>query len=118
MKSDDQLSYILESMPENLKALYVYESKMAMLSRVASTHSGAELLLEHKLLGVLSGMRVYDLHPDFQINTYSNSYNSFVPPVEVRYRQILFPALNLCDVILSTLGSENRSTITQVYKLI
>lgn len=40
--------------------------------------------------------------------------SSFVPPVDIRYQQILFPALNLCDVILSTLGPENQSAITQV----
>lgn len=40
--------------------------------------------------------------------------SSFIPPVEQRYQQILFPALNLCDIVLSTLGSENRLAITQV----
>lgn len=117
IKSDVQLCRILENTPENFKALYVYESKMAMLSRIASSYIGAELLLEQKVLGVLSGMKVYDLHPDFQVNTLGNNqYNNttFIPPVAVRYRQILFPALNLCDVILSTLGPENHSAITQV----
>lgn len=117
IKSDVQLCRILENSPDNFKALYVYESKMAMLSRIASSYCGAELLLEQKVLGVLSGMKVYDLHPDFQVNTLGNhQYNqtTFIPPVAVRYRQILFPALNLCDVILSTLGPENHSAITQV----
>lgn len=66
VKADNELCRILETMPENMKALYVYESKMAMLGRVASSHIGAELLLEHRVLGILSGMKVYDLHPDFQ----------------------------------------------------
>lgn len=34
--------------------------------------------------------------------------------MDLRYQQILFPALSLCDVILSTLGPENYSAITQV----
>ncbi|XP_059616837.1 nuclear pore complex protein Nup205 [Phlebotomus argentipes] len=118
MKSDDQLCHVLETMPDNLKALYVYESKMAMLSRVGCSYAGAELLLEHQILGVLSGMRVLDLHPDFQNSaTVANMFSAqaaFVPPIEKRYQQILLPALNVCDVILSTLGPENRSVVAQV----
>lgn len=67
-KTDIELCRILESIPENMKALYVYESKMAMLGRVASSHVGAELLLEHRALGVLSAMKAYDMHPDFQVD--------------------------------------------------
>lgn len=37
-----------------------------------------------------------------------------MPPVDQRYQQILFPALSLCDIVLSTLGPENRSAIAQV----
>lgn len=115
LKTDDQLCRVLETMPENMKALYVYESKMAMLGRVASSHVGAELLLEHRSLGILSGMKVFDMHPDFQVNSYmAQQYSQFIPPVDIRYQQILFPALNLCDIILSTLGPENFSAITQV----
>lgn len=115
LKSDDQLCRVLENVPENMKALYVYESKMAMLGRVASSYVGAELLLEHRSLGILSGMKVYDMHPDFQVNNYiAQQYSQFIPPVDIRYQQILFPALNLCDIILSTLGPENYSAITQV----
>lgn len=79
MKTDQQLCRILETTPDNLKALYVYESKMAMLDRMASTCVGAELLLEQRTLGVLSTMKVYDMHPDFQVNfflyTYQNKQN-------------------------------------------
>lgn len=115
MKTDNQLCRILETMPDNMKALYVYESKMAILGRVASTHIGAELLLEHKTLSVLSAMKVYDMHPDFQVNQYQiDNSSSFIPPVEIRYQQILLSALNICDVVLSTLGPENQSAITQV----
>ena len=118
-KSDNHLCEVLKSMPENMRALYVYESKMAMLSRVACTHIGAELLVEDKLLGVLSSMKVYDLHPDFQINNFQQNKimmddESFVPAVDKRFQQILFPALNVCDVLLSTLGVGNRSVVVQI----
>lgn len=113
-KIDQQLCRILDAKPETLKALYVYESKMAMLSRVASSHVGAKLLLENNTLSVLATMKVYDMHPDFQIISFSSNDTSFVPSIETRYEQILFPALNLCDVLLTTLSTENHSTITQV----
>lgn len=127
-KTDRELCRVLETVPDNMKALYVYESKMAMLGRVASTHIGAALLLEHKALGVLSQMKVFDMHPDFQLPNYAAQLQqhggggmqtlsvgtAFVPPVEQRYQQILFPALSLCDIVLSTLGPENRSAIAQV----
>uniref|UniRef100_T1H3K9 Uncharacterized protein n=1 Tax=Megaselia scalaris TaxID=36166 RepID=T1H3K9_MEGSC len=90
---------------------------MAMLSRVASNYIGAELLVEDNLLGVLSYMKVYDLHRDFQINyqqLQAMEDDSFVPAVDKRFQQILFPALNICDVILSTLGIGNRSEISQI----
>ncbi|KAL9696163.1 hypothetical protein quinque_015448 [Culex quinquefasciatus] len=117
LKSDGRLCRILDKQPENMKALYVYESKLAMLSRIGGSHIGAELLLEEKALSVLAGMKVFDLHPDFQVVTYSSHSqpsSSFIPPIDARYRQILFPALNLCDVILSTLGQENHSAVTQI----
>ncbi|XP_065083337.1 nuclear pore complex protein Nup205 [Ochlerotatus camptorhynchus] len=117
LKNDGKLCRILDNQPENMKALYVYESKMAMLSRIGGSHIGAELLLEEKALSVLAGMKVFDLHPDFQVQNYSPLYptsSNFIPPIEARYQQILFPALNLCDVILSTLGQENHSAVTQV----
>lgn len=115
LKTDQKLCRVLDNQPENLKALYVYESKISMLSRFANSYVGAELLLEHRVIGVLSQMKVFDLHPDFQINNFvTSSSNSFIPPVDVRYQQFLFPALSLCDVILMTLGPENQSVITQI----
>lgn len=115
LKTDHRLQKILDAKPDNLKALYVYESKMAMLAKFASSYVGAELLLEQRVIAVLSQMKVFDLHPDFQITDMMMSDdNAFIPPISHRYQQILFPALNLCDVILMTLGPENQSVITQV----
>lgn len=120
MKSDDELCRILHSSPGNMRALYVYESKMAMLLRVASSHVGAELLLGDKILGVLSGMKVFNMHPDIQVtNICRESKNyGFIPSADSRYRQILFPALSLCDNIISTLGHENHSANSQVVYLL
>lgn len=130
-KSDRELCVILESQPDNLKALYVYESKMAMLGRVAESETGAELLLEHRLLGIMATMRCYDLHPDFQMRHvmagsgggagggyFGSQSQSFIPSVEAIYQQILFPALSLCDTILTTMGQENRSAVSLVVQFL
>uniref|UniRef100_A0AAG5DJ40 Nuclear pore complex protein Nup205 n=1 Tax=Anopheles atroparvus TaxID=41427 RepID=A0AAG5DJ40_ANOAO len=133
LKHDGDLCRILLSSPSSFRALYVYESKMALLSRLARCQVGARMLLEERILGVLGSMKVYDMHPDVQImngNLQQHSYasamaaaaaaasaslsSSFIPPVEVRFQQILFPALNLCDAILSTLGQENNSALSQI----
>ncbi|XP_023291874.2 nuclear pore complex protein Nup205 [Lucilia cuprina] len=115
-KSDEELCNTLSNIPENMKYLYVYESKMSMLLRLANTHAGAELLLSNKVLDVLSSMRVFDMHPDFKRRQewHQNDLQEFVPRVDTRYRQILFPALNLCDCLVTTLGTENYSVISQV----
>lgn len=128
-KADKQLCVILEAQPDNLKALYVYESLMAMLGRVAESDTGAELLLEHRLLGIMATMRCFDLHPDFQMRNvtrggsamgggYASHGLSFIPSVEVIYQQILFPALRLCDTVLTTMGKQNRSAVSLVVQFL
>uniref|UniRef100_A0A182QEW4 Nuclear pore complex protein Nup205 n=1 Tax=Anopheles farauti TaxID=69004 RepID=A0A182QEW4_9DIPT len=136
LKRDTDLCRILQTNPSTFRALYVYESKMALLTRVARCQLGARMLLEQHILGVLGSMKVYDLHPDVQVLTggssalQQHSYasamaaaaaaasaslsSSFIPPVEARFQQILFPALHLCDAILSTLGHENNSALSQI----
>ena len=44
---DNQLTDLVNSRPvDHLKTLYVYETKMALLTRLASTATGSEMLLE------------------------------------------------------------------------
>ncbi|XP_058056565.1 nuclear pore complex protein Nup205 [Anopheles bellator] len=130
LKHDDALRRILDRNPNSFRALYVYESKMALLSRIAQCQIGARLLLEEGLLGILGSMKVFDQHRDVQLRmngnhletgsdpmgslSLSGTSSSFIPPMEARYQQILFPALNLCASILSTLGQENSSVICQI----
>ena len=83
---------------EQIKALYTYESKMALLTRLASSTTGAELLLETGLMLRLAEMGVFSSRPE--------SVSDDGPMA--RYQQILFPALRLCQALLSSLGSANR----------
>lgn len=111
--SEEKLLSVLETIPTTLRPLYLYESKMALLCRIASTHSGAELLLEQGTFSALSSMTVFDCHPDIVRSNLPVELD-FVPSVSARYLQILFPALDLCDAILTSLGTDNQSCTMQI----
>uniref|UniRef100_A0A1A9Z711 Nuclear pore complex protein Nup205 n=1 Tax=Glossina pallidipes TaxID=7398 RepID=A0A1A9Z711_GLOPL len=103
LKSNEELARILNDIPENMKCLYVYESKMSTLLYLANSYIGAEMLLSNKILEVLASM------------TKGQGLSSFISPmIDVRFRQILFPALHLCDSLITTLGTENHSVVSQV----
>lgn len=73
------------------------------------------MLLEQKLFGVFSNMSVYRLHPEVsRIWTTEEVLDNFLPAPEQQYLQIFMPALDLCNAILTTLGTENQSVITQI----
>ncbi|CAG2061130.1 unnamed protein product [Timema podura] len=88
-------------------------SKEALLCRIAATRTGAELLLEQGALACLSSMQVLDRHPDIKTLSTAASMD-FYPSISSRYMQILFPALNFCDAILTSLGTKNQSCTAQV----
>ncbi|KAK7872950.1 hypothetical protein R5R35_004260 [Gryllus longicercus] len=113
LESDGKLTAMLGVNPHTLSPLYVYESKMAMLCRVAASHTGAELLLELGAFGCLANMSVFDKHPDFKPNLVVSDL-SFVPTARSRYQQILFPALDLCNAVLTTLGPDNQACCVQI----
>ncbi|XP_052857104.1 nuclear pore complex protein Nup205-like [Drosophila gunungcola] len=114
-KSSEALCGILQPVPDHLRPLYVYESRMAFLTRMANTGVGARLLLAERALGVLSNMRVYDLQPDLKASELKrNEPPTFLPAIDERFRAILLPALALCDAIVNSLGSRNNSAALQV----
>lgn len=117
LDSNKDLRLVLEPVPTNLRPLYIYESKMSLLCRLATIKVGAELLLEQGLLSCLSSMKVFDYHPD--ILKQSQLMNDpieleFITPVETRYLQLWLPSLDICNGLLTSLGSENQSAVTQV----
>lgn len=119
LDSDKQLVALLSNNVKSLRALYVYESKMALLCRVASIPSGAEMLLEQNALSCLSTLNVYNKHPEITTNIPLPVMDmDFVPNVSTRYLQILSPALALCDAIISSMGVENQAAIVQVLKFL
>ncbi|XP_018324440.1 nuclear pore complex protein Nup205 [Agrilus planipennis] len=116
LNSDDDLRAVLEPVPQNLRPLYLYESKMSLLNRIATTHMGSELLLEQRLMSCLCNMKVFDYHPELvlQADVPKDTIEDFILPVEIRYFQLLFPALNICNAILTSLGTINKSAASQI----
>lgn len=113
LESDSLLRCMLQPDPQTLRPLYLYEAKMAMFNRMASTRLGAESLLENKILSRLSSMSVIDQHPDLQDN-FNGIDPSFLPSAGKKYQQIFLPMLYLCDALLTTLGTENQSCAIQI----
>jgi len=119
---NDALAQLLAPLEEanDLRSLYAYEAKMALLSQLASTADGAELLLETGLMLRLSEMSVFSLRPDSSttsgVNSASMDADSDHPSLSPfdRYQQILFPTLHLCQSIMASLGSKNKSVSAQV----
>ncbi|KAJ8683712.1 hypothetical protein QAD02_019504 [Eretmocerus hayati] len=113
LDSDNNLRLVLQPDPQTLRPLYLYEAKMAMFMRMASTRLGAESLLEHKILSCLSGMTVIDQQGDVH-EAFNGGDASFLPSVAQRYQQVFLPMLYLCDALLTTLGTENQSCAIQI----
>ncbi len=86
---------------------------MALLSRLASSTSGAELLLESGLMLRLAEMRVFSMRPESV-----NDNVELIPNAFNRYHQILMPALRLCQAVLASMGASNKSASSQVFHFI
>ncbi|EEB19194.1 conserved hypothetical protein [Pediculus humanus corporis] len=111
LESDDELVEICANdRVSTLRPLYVYESKLVLLSRIASTRDGAILLIEQNAINCLSSMKVFDFHPKPLLPHELKIETDFVPSQSERFQQVLFPALNLFDTIVTSLGTENHSS--------
>lgn len=114
LNSDNDLKNVLETIPDTFRSIYLYETKMSLMARIASTRVGAEILLEQRVLACLASMKVFDDHPKVDYMPVTNVMEALVPSIEVRYQQILLPALDLCNSILTSLGTDNRAAVAQV----
>ncbi|XP_065186434.1 nuclear pore complex protein Nup205-like [Sycon ciliatum] len=129
VQEDEMLQMALQPNPEPLRALYIYESKMALLTRLAQTANGAQALLQLGLLGKLSECRYLHTRPDLSVSSGFNhaaaaaagdmsemgaddSY--FMPSVLERYRQLILPTLKLVVSVQTSAGRQNRDVAGQV----
>ncbi|XP_051725707.1 nuclear pore complex protein Nup205 isoform X2 [Ctenopharyngodon idella] len=117
LKQDDAaLQTLLTPQPPLLKPLYIYESKMALLTRVAKTAQGAMELLRCGLVSQLVECQVFHMLPQNDaLRVFGQRDPSgFIPNPLERYRQILLPTLRLMQVILTSTTTQHQQGATQV----
>ena len=61
------------------KSLYTYETKMALLTRVASTATGSEMLLESSLMIKMAEMTVFSSRPETSNANFETMDDGFMP---------------------------------------
>ncbi|KAG7251614.1 hypothetical protein CRUP_022247, partial [Coryphaenoides rupestris] len=113
-QDDGALQGLLTPQPPLLKPLYIYESKMALLTRVAKTSEGAVELLRCGLVAQLMECQVFDMVPDSDSHRVMRDPSGFIPSPLDRYRQILLPALRLFQVILTSTTMHHQQGAPQV----
>ncbi|XP_071371563.1 nuclear pore complex protein Nup205 isoform X1 [Centroberyx affinis] len=115
LRQDDvALQSLLTPQPPLLKPLYIYESKMALLTRVAKTGQGAVELLRCGLVSQLIECQVFDMVPDSDAHRVMRDPSGFIPSPLDRYRQILLPTLRLFQVILTSTTTHYQQGAAQV----
>ncbi|KAJ8002888.1 hypothetical protein DPEC_G00163630 [Dallia pectoralis] len=117
LRQDDvALQAMLSPQPPLLKPLYIYESKMALLTRVAKTGQGAVELLRCGLVAQLVECQVFDMVPDSDSHRMfgQRDPSGFIPSPLERYRQILLPALRVFQVILTSTTTHHQQGAAQV----
>ncbi|XP_016130113.1 nuclear pore complex protein Nup205 isoform X2 [Sinocyclocheilus grahami] len=115
-QDDAALQTLLRPQPPLLKPLYIYESKMALLTRVAKTAQGAMELLRCGLVGQLVECQVFHMLPQNDaLRVFGRRDPSgFIPSPLERYRQILLPTLRLMQVILTSTTTHHQQGAAQV----
>ncbi|RUS70914.1 hypothetical protein EGW08_021327, partial [Elysia chlorotica] len=119
-EDDQQLLAILAPQPANLRALYIFQSKMSLLTRVAQDPEGARTLLHGGSLEKMASCSVLSLRPEvddyYQLS--EDDDEDLVPSPLARYRQLLFAVLRFSLALLTSLGGENKEAATQVMLLV
>ncbi|XP_049630227.1 nuclear pore complex protein Nup205 [Suncus etruscus] len=120
VEDDRTLQSLLTPQPPLLKALYTYESKMAFLTRVSKIQQGALELLRSGVIVRLAQCQVYDMRPDMDSQGMFSLRDTpvFLPTPVDRYRQILLPALRLCQVILTSSMAQHLQAAGQVLQFL
>ncbi|KAM4733383.1 LOW QUALITY PROTEIN: nuclear pore complex protein Nup205 [Anableps anableps] len=113
-QDDAALQSLLTPQPPLLKPLYIYESKMALLTRVAKTGPGAVELLRCGLVAQLIECQVFDMVPDSDSHRMMRDPSGFIPSPVDRHRQILLPTLRLLQVILTSTSMNHQQGAAQV----
>ncbi|TIB79211.1 hypothetical protein E3Q23_00370 [Wallemia mellicola] len=114
--TEDVLINIVQSDPESLNPLYVFEAKTAMLLRIAQDRKGAERLLDAQIFTVLAQCEFVSCRPSGEESLMD--YESFLPPATERYHQLLLPTLQLASTVLSSVGVTSAVAAKEVGDII
>ncbi|XP_068134073.1 nuclear pore complex protein Nup205 isoform X2 [Hyperolius riggenbachi] len=120
VQDDTILQNLLMPQAPVLKALYIYESKLAFLTRVAKSQQGALELLRCGVIVRLAQCQVYDMRPEVDQHGPFGLRDTtvFIPAPLDRYRQVLLPALQLCQVILTSSTAQHLQAAGQVFQFL
>ncbi|EIN05826.1 hypothetical protein PUNSTDRAFT_137309 [Punctularia strigosozonata HHB-11173 SS5] len=111
-ESDSRLQAVLAPEPDDVNALYVYEAKLSFFIRVSQSRSGAERLLDARIVQTLASCDYLDSRPEADQAFIDR--DSFLPSAVERYHQLFMPALQLIVGILSALGDGHATATKQV----
>ncbi|OWF55575.1 nuclear pore complex protein Nup205-like [Mizuhopecten yessoensis] len=120
LHDDEQLQTLLSQNPE-LRILYIYESKMGLLTRIAESTTGAHTILRCGLMQRLAGCSFFDMRPELERSRDAQGFlesEEFIPSPMARYQHVLFASLKLCLALLTSLGIENQDAGNQVLQFI
>jgi len=110
------LTDLLTKPAGNIRYLYVFESKINLLVRVASNPVGADLLLQAGLMARLAEFNVLDLRPDPDSSLLRGGEEE--GGSLHKYQSVLFPVLRLCQAVLASLGADNVSAAAQTVQFL
>ncbi|KAJ3879118.1 nucleoporin Nup186/Nup192/Nup205 [Lentinula edodes] len=115
-ESDSLLQCVLKPDPDDLNPLYVYESKMSFFIRMAETRTGAEQLLDVRLIPTLAQCDFLDSRPEADASFVD--HDSFLPSAIQRYHNLFMPSLQIINAMLATLGSKHATASNQALDFI
>ena len=116
MLDDRQLVQQITEGTQDLRPLYVWESRASLLSRIGLTTAGARALLQAGVIIKLSEMKIYQYHPDDPVvPETSDHFNTCVVQI---YGGAISGALQICISILTALGPQDFSAAQQVLQFL
>ncbi|KAG0171913.1 hypothetical protein DFQ28_000778 [Apophysomyces sp. BC1034] len=96
-REDSAFLNILEQESGSLHSLYIYEAKMSLFLRITMRKEGARLLLENRILDVLTHCQFMNARPE------TESLSLGINPCQL-YEQMLVPAFKLIVGLLCSVG--------------
>ncbi|XP_042900797.1 nuclear pore complex protein Nup205 isoform X2 [Parasteatoda tepidariorum] len=117
-KDDEELQNLFNKNSNSFRIFYVFESKIALLTRIACSTSGALALLRNGAIHRMAECRALDLRPD-AYNEYKQDSKSWISPDLMKcYSQIFMAIMKLILSIAMTLGSSHREASLQLLEFV